>query len=195
MLSYKKIVTPINLINLAKMSKPLKAAIISAGNKLAMKSAKDATDNSLIQPIFIGAKELINKEAQKINWDISKYKIFNEKNENNMAFCGAKLASENKAQILIKGHIHTDLLMKAILKKDLNLIGSKRLSHLWHMTINKNDKPLFISDGALNVSPRIDVKMHILRNVIDFAIKTGIQRPKVAILSGTEDPINHYQVQ
>ena len=58
------------------------------------------------------------------------------------------------------------------------------------MTISKNDKPLFITDGALNVSPRIEVKMHILKNVINFAIKTGIQRPKVAILSGTEDPIN-----
>ena len=57
------------------------------------------------------------------------------------------------------------------------------------MTINPNQKPLLITDGALNVAPRLDIKMHILKNVIDFAIKTGIKKPKVAILSGTEDPI------
>ena len=69
------------------------------------------------------------------------------------------------------------------------MIEGKRLSHIWHMTTNDVSKPLFITDGALNVSPRVDVKMHILKNVIDFANKINIQKPRVAILSGTEDPI------
>ena len=73
--------------------------------------------------------------------------------------------------------------MKAVLKRDLNLIGKRRLSHVWHMTLNKDDKPLIITDGALNVIPNLKTKMHILRNVIDFSHRIGISRPKVAVLS------------
>jgi len=80
--------------------------------------------------------------------------------------------------------------MRTYLKKDFGLIEGKRLSHIWHMTIEKDDKPLFITDGALNVAPRIDVKMHILKNVINFANQINIAKPRVAILSGTEDPID-----
>ena len=91
---------------------------------------------------------------------------------------------------MIKGNLHTDVLMRTYLKKDFGLIEGKRLSHIWHMTIEKDDKPLFITDGALNVAPRIDVKMHILKNVINFANQINIAKPRVAILSGTEDPID-----
>jgi len=80
-------------------------------------------------------------------------------------------------------------LMKIYLKKEFGLIEGTRLSHIWHMTTPNHPKPIFITDGALNVAPRIDVKMHILRNVVEFAKKTGISKPKVAVLSGTEDPI------
>ena len=65
--------------------------------------------------------------------------------------------------------MHTDILMRTYLKKEFGLIQSKRLSHIWHMTLNANDKPLFITDGALNVAPRIDVKLHILKNAVEFA--------------------------
>ena len=90
---------------------------------------------------------------------------------------------------MIKGNLHTDILMRTYLKKEFGLIEGKRLSHIWHMTLEENDKPLFITDGALNVAPRVDVKMHILKNVIGFANRINISKPKVAILSGTEDPI------
>ena len=189
MLSNKKIECSKNLLNLAKIKGPLNAGIISAGNKLAMKSAHKATKMSLIKPVFIGDKKEIESEAKIIKWNISSYEIIDEKDNNNTALHGAKIASENKVQILIKGNIHTDILMRAMLKKDLHLIDSRRLSHLWHMTIKSTDKPLFITDGALNVAPRIGVKMEILRNVVDFASKVGIKKPKVAVLSGTEDPI------
>ena len=79
--------------------------------------------------------------------------------------------------------------MKAVLKRDLNLIGKKRLSHVWHMTLDKSDKPLIITDGVVNVLPKLEVKMHILRNAVDFANKIGISKPKVAILSATEEII------
>ena len=90
----------------------------------------------------------------------------------------------------MKGHIHTDVLMKEVLKREYDLLGKTRLSHIWHMTIDKEDKPLIITDGALNVLPNVKTKMHILKNVINFSNRIGIKRPKVAILSATEEVLD-----
>ena len=189
MLSNKKIVCPNNLINVAKKSGTIDAAIVNAGEIFPMESVHKAVEHKLINPIFIGNKNEIEKYAKKLKWDISQYKIIDEKEENSTAPIAAKLASENKVKIIVKGHIHTDILMKAVLKRDLNLIGKKRLSHVWHMTLEKDDKPFIITDGVVNVLPKLEVKMHILRNAVEFANKIGISRPKVAVLSATEEII------
>jgi phosphate acetyltransferase len=152
-----------------------------------MVSAHKAVQNNLINPIFIGNETEIKKHAQKLNWDISKYEIIDEKDENSTASMAAKLAGEGKVKIIVKGHIHTEVLIKAVLKRDLNLIGKKRLSHVWHMTLDADDKPFIITDGVLNVLPKLEVKMHILRNAVNFANKIGIARPKVSVLSATEE--------
>ena len=187
MLSNKKIICPNNLINVAKKLGVIDAAIVNAGEIFPMESVYKAVKHNLINPIFIGNQDEIKKYAEKLNWDISKYEIIDEKNEDSTAPIAAKLASEGKAKILVKGHIHTDVLMRAILKKSLNLIGKKRLSHVWHMTIDADDKPFIITDGVVNVLPKLEVKMHILRNAVSFANKIGISRPKVSILSATEE--------
>ena len=189
MLSNKKIICPNNLINVAKKVGLVDAAIVNAGEIFPMESVHKAVQHNLINPIFIGNGSEIKKLAEKLNWDISKYKLIDEKNENNTAPIAAKLASDGKVKIIVKGHIHTDVLMKAVLKRDLNLIGKKRLSHIWHMTLEKNDKPFIITDGVVNVLPKLEVKMHILRNAVEFANKIGISKPKVAILSATEEVI------
>ncbi len=189
MLSNKKIICPNNLIKVAKMVGKVDAAIVNAGEIFPMESVHKAVQNNLINPTFIGNENEIKKYADKLKWDISKYKIIDEKNENSTAPIAAKLASEDKVKIIVKGHIHTDILMKAVLKRDLNLIGKKRLSHVWHMTLDSDDKPFIITDGVVNVLPKLEVKMHILRNAVDFANKIGIDRPKVAILSATEEVI------
>jgi len=180
---------PENLISLAKKTEFTPAAIVCAHQSFSMESAKKACDLNLINPIFIGKKNLINKEADLLKWKISDYEIYDEDDHQKAAILGAKLGKENKIKVLIKGNLHTDILMKVYLKKEFGLIKGRRLSHIWHMTLPNNNKPLFITDGALNVAPRIDVKMHILFNVVDFAKKTGINKPRVAVLSGTEDPI------
>ena len=187
MLSNKKIVCPNNLIKVAKKTGTVEAAIVNAGEIFPMESVHKAVQHNLINPTFIGKENEIKKYADKLKWDISKYKIIDEKNEDSTAPIAAKLASEDKVKIIVKGHIHTDVLMKAVLKRDLNLIGKKRLSHVWHMTLDKNDKPFIITDGVVNVLPKLEVKMHILRNAVDFANKIGISRPKVAVLSATEE--------
>ena len=189
MLSNKKIICPNNLINVAKKTGIVGAAIVNAGEIFPMESVHKAVQHNLINPIFIGNKNEINKYAEKLKWDISKYKIIDEKDENSTAPIAAKLASEEKVKIIVKGHIHTDVLIKAVLKRDLNLIGKKRLSHVWHMTLDSDDKPFIITDGVVNVLPKLEAKMHILRNAVEFANKIGISRPKVSVLSATEEVI------
>ena len=187
MLSNKEIICPNNLLDNAHKKKGVKAGIVNAGKPLPMLSAQDAVNENLIDPIFIGDQKEILECAKNLNWDISKYEIINEPIENNTAAIAAKLACENKIRIIVKGHIHTDVLMKEVLKREYNLLGKTRLSHIWHMTINKDDKPLIITDGALNVSPNVKTKMHIIKNVINFSNRIGIERPKIAILSATEE--------
>ena len=190
MLSDKKVLCPLNLLEKASKKKGVKAAIVNAGKPLPMQAVMDAVNEKLIEPIFIGDKNEITKCSEELKWDISNYEIIHESLENNTAVLAAKLASEGKIKIIVKGHIHTDILMKEVLKRQYKLINKTRLSHIWHMTLEKDDKPLIITDGALNVSPNAKTKMHILKNVVNFAKRIGIEKPKVAILSATEEVID-----
>jgi len=187
MLSNKEIVCPNNLLDKAHEKKGVKVAVVNAGKPLPMLSVQDAVTENLIEPIFIGDKKEILKCAADLKWDISNFEIIDEPIENNTAKIAAQLASKGKVKIIVKGHIHTDVLMKEVLKREYNLLGKTRLSHIWHMTVAKDDKPLIITDGALNVLPNVKTKMHILKNVINFSNRIGISRPKVAVLSATEE--------
>ena len=193
MLTNKEIVCPNNLLDVALKKKNVKAGIVNAGKPLPMLSVQDAVNKNLIEPIFIGNKKEIFNCAEQLKWDISKYEIIDEPVENNTAALAARLASEGKIKIIVKGHIHTDVLMKEVLKREYNLLGKTRLSHIWHMTIDKNDSPLIITDGALNVLPNIKTKMHILKNVVNFSHRIGIERPKISILSATEEVLDSVQ--
>ena len=193
MISDKEIVCPNNLLDVAHKKKDVAAAIVNAGKPLPMLSVMDAVNENLIEPIFIGDKDEIQKCADNLKFDISKFETIHEPVENNTAKIAAKLASENKIRIIVKGHIHTDILMKEVLKREYNLLSKTRLSHIWHMTLDKEDKPLIITDGALNVMPNVKTKMHILKNVINFSNRIGNERPKVAILSATEEVLDSVQ--
>ena len=187
MLSNKEIFCPNNLLDFAHKKKGVKVAVVNAGKPLPMLSVQDAVNENLIEPIFIGNKDEISRCAQDLKWDITNFEIIHEPVENNTAAIAAKLASDGIVKIIVKGHIHTDVLMKEILKREYDLLGKTRLSHIWHMTVGKNDKPLIITDGALNVLPNVKTKMHILKNVINFSKRIEIERPKIAILSATEE--------
>ena len=193
MLSDKEIVCPNNLLDVAHQKKGILAGIVNAGKPLTMMSVMDAVNENLITPIFIGDKEDIDKCALDLNFDISNFEIIDEKIENKTSEIAADLASKGAIKIIVKGHIHTDVLMKEVIKKKYNLIGRTRLSHIWHMTLNKEDRPLIITDGALNVSPNVKTKMHILKNVINFCNRIGTERPKVSVLSATEEVLESVQ--
>ena len=193
MLSDKEIVCPNNLLDVAHKKKGVTAGIVNAGKLLPMLSVMDAVKKNLITPVFIGDKSEIEKCANDLKFDISNFEIIYEPVENNTAKIAAKLASEGKIKIIVKGHIHTDVLMKEFVKREYNLLGKTRLSHIWHMTLDKDDKPLIITDGVLNVMPNVKTKMHILKNVINFSNRIGIERPKVSVLSATEEVLDSIQ--
>ena len=193
MISNKEIICPNNLLDNANKKKGAKAAIVNAGKPLPMQSVMDAVREELIKPIFIGDQDEIQKCADEIQFDISGFEIIHEPVENNTASIATKLAMEGKVKIIVKGHIHTDILMKEVLKREYKLLGKTRLSHVWHMTLEKDDKPLIITDGALNVLPTVKTKLHILKNVIDFSKRIGNNKPKVAVLSATEEVLDSIQ--
>ena len=193
MLSDKSTVCPVNLLDIAHQKRGIKAAIVNAGKELPMLSVMDAVKEKLIVPVLIGDEGEIKKIAEELKFDISDYEIVHEPIENNTAKVAAKLAGDGDVKIVVKGHIHTDVLMKEVLLRKYNLIGKTRLSHIWHMTLDKEDDPLIITDGALNVNPNVKTKMHILKNVIDFCHRIKIARPKVSILSATEEVLDSMQ--
>ena len=193
MLSDKSTVCPLNLLDIAHQKRGIKAAIVNAGKELPMLSVMDAVKEKLIVPVLIGDEGEIKKIAEELKFDISDYEIVHEPIENNTAKVAAKLAGDGDVKIIVKGHIHTDVLMKEVLLRKYNLIGKTRLSHIWHMTLDKEDNPLIITDGALNVNPNVKTKMHILKNVIDFCHRIKIARPKVSIFSATEEVLDSMQ--
>ena len=183
-------VIPEDLKNSAMKTPSISAAVVCPDQDSILSAVKDAKDMNILNPILVGNKNLIKKTASKIKIDINDYNIVETNDEKESASIACQMANENKVKIIIKGNLHTDILMRFYLKKEYNLLEGKRLSHIWHMTAPQLSKPLFITDGALNVLPRIEIKLQILKNAIEFFNKLNIGKPKVAILSGTEDPID-----
>ncbi len=181
---------PLDLKTKAEETPNLSAAVVCANQASILAAIVEGDSLGLIKPVLIGNKEKIKDEADNIKVDIKKFEIIETKNEQEASNYACKLAYDNKIKIIIKGNLHTDILMRSYLRKEFNLIGGRRLSHIWHMSSDKLGKPLYITDGALNVLPRIEIKLQILKNAVDFYKKLNGSKPKVALLSGTEDPID-----
>ncbi len=183
-------VIPEDLKNKALETPNIPAAVVCPNEESVLLAVKEGREMNLIDPILIGNKNLISQSAKDIGLNIEDYNILTAENEEQSALAACQLSNENKTRIIIKGNLHTDILMRSYLKKEFNLLEGKRLSHIWHMTTPQLKKPLFITDGALNVLPRIDIKLQILKNAVHFYNKLAANKPRIAILSGTEDPID-----
>ena len=183
-------VIPEDLKNKALETPNIPAAVVCPNEESVLLAVKEGREMNLIDPILIGNKNLISQSAKDIGLNIEDYNILEADNEEQSALAACQLSNENKTKIIIKGNLHTDILMRSYLKKEFNLLEGKRLSHIWHMTTPQLKKPLFITDGALNVLPRIDIKLQILKNAVHFYNKLISNKPRIAILSGTEDPID-----
>lgn len=167
---------------------PARTAVAGADAPVALESAKAATEAGVIEPILVGDESRIRELAEEQAWDISGLEIIAAQSE---AECSARAVAEARhgaASVLMKGHVHTDALMRAVIDKETGLRTGKRLSHIFHMTVPGSDKVVFITDGAVNVAPDADTMIHIINNAVELARALGTPRPHVAVLSATETP-------
>lgn len=186
MLSTLPFEVPKSLLERAQALPAVSVAVAGAGHPVALESAKQATDAGLIIPTLVGEPDDIGKVAADINWDVSNYRIVAAEGEQGMSQAAVALASGNEVQALMKGQVHTDAIMRAVVSRDAGLRTDRRISHIFHMTVPGSDEALMITDGAVNVAPDEKTMMDIVLNAVDLAHALGYERPKVAMLSGSE---------
>lgn len=180
---------PQSLLSAVRSMAPLRTAIVNAGSAVVMESAFDATSAGVIEPLFFGDTDTIVKLAGELEWDISGYQIIHAADGTNAADTAAQAAGNGEAAAVMKGHIHTDVFMRALLARSANLRTKRRLTHVFHMTVPGREGQILITDGAVNIHPDIETKKAIIHNAVDLARALGIKRPKVALLSATEEPM------
>lgn len=190
MLSQKPYEIPPYLLAKCKGQAPVLTAVAGAGHPVAMESARQAASHGLILPVFVGDQDLIRSIASSMDWDISGCRIVHAPGEDKAPAAAVALAHGHEVSALMKGQVHTDALMSAVVNRELGLRTDRRLSHIFHMTIPERDRVLMITDGAVNVLPNTDTKMHITQNAVDLAHALGNTNPKVALLSGTESVLD-----
>jgi len=177
---------PPYLTMLAAGLSPLPMAVVGAGHPLVMDSAKRATEGGLIDPVLIGNVDDITALARDSGWDIAAFRKVQADSEAQAAEAAAALARAGEVAALMKGHVHTDTLMRAILTRSAGLRTDRRVSHIFHMTLPGRDRVIHITDAAVNVHPGVAEKLDILLNAIEFAQKLGMAEPRAALLSGAE---------
>lgn len=188
-LSKHKPVCPEHLLTLAKKNSPARTAIVRAGAPLPMQAAKAAVEEGIMEPVFVGEATDIQREAKALGWDISDFQIVDTNGEAEAALEGSQLGNRGEVDVIMKGNLHTDAFMGALIKKDTGIRTANRLVHIFYITDPIEQKPLIVCDGAVNVTPDMKTRQAAIIAVDDLARRTGIERPKIAILSATESAI------
>lgn len=174
-----------NLIQLGADLEPIVCGVVHACDDGSMRGAIDSATRGIIKPIFIGPKKKLLDVAEKYGLDLTPYQIVDVPHSHAAAEMAALLASECKVEALMKGSLHTDELMHAVIANKA-LRTKRRLSHIFRFEVPLYDKPILISDAALNIRPSLLEKADIVQNAIDFSQIMGVDVPKVAILSAVE---------
>ena len=188
MLSSRPFECPPALLAMAREKPAVVTAVANAGSALALESARLAAEAGLIVPLLVGNETAIARAADEIAWDIGDLEILHAGDEDQAALKAAKLAGDGAAGALMKGHVHTDAFMMAILNRESGLRTGRRLTHVFHMTVPDSEKALLITDAAVNIAPDLETKFEAIRNAVALARALGVDEPRVAILSGSEEP-------
>ena len=186
MLSQLTPVCPQPLLNQAQALPAMVTAVVNAGSELALESAKLAFEAGIILPILVGDISAIQKAAQAIDWNIDQFELIASESEEDSAANAVQCVHQGTAKLLMKGNLHTDVLIRALLNKEHGLRTGERLSHLFHMSVPGSDRVLCITDAVVNVSPDTKTQLSILRGATDVMHALGNLKPKVALLSATE---------
>jgi len=165
---------------------PIPTAVAHPCEATALSGAVEAYQRGLIIPLLVGPAASIAKTAASAGIDLKKLEIIDVPHSHAAAEKAVALIREGRAEILMKGSLHTDELMGAVVSRDGGLRTARRISHVFLMDVPTYHKPLVITDGAINIAPTLEDKIDICQNAIDLAISLGVERPKVAILAAVE---------
>ena len=162
------------------------AAVAGADSEVALLSTRRATEEGLIRPVLVGNESAIRSLAKKISWDIGDLEIIGCADEAETSVKSVALARAGEVEILIKGSVHTDALMRAAVDRENGLRSDRRMSHVFQMTFPGHERALYITDASLNVAPDVDLSVQITFNAVDLLRRLGISSPRVAVLSAVE---------
>ncbi len=174
------------LLKQAKALGRVKVAVAQPTDESSLSGAMDSYKEGLIEPILVGDKAKIQESAKKFGYDISKIEVVSASDDKDAAAKAVELATKGIAKALMKGNLHTNDLVGAVLKREAGLRTDRNISHVFVMDVPAYHKPLLITDAAINIAPDVNTRVGILKNSIEFAHKIGIAKPKVAVLSATE---------
>jgi phosphotransacetylase len=158
-------------------------AVINADEQHVLEGACEAAEAGYVDPILIGDENTIRSMLKTITCT-KQFRIIHAPLEDAMAEKGVELFEKSEVKALMKGHIHTDEFLHPILAHHLQ--GKKRISHVFLADLKTYPKLLYITDAAINISPDLSTKMHIVQNAVDIARLLGVEKPKVAALSAVE---------
>jgi phosphotransacetylase len=186
MLSTQAFELPVAQIEAALKVPRKRTAVAGAETGVALLSARNARQAGLIEPVLVGNTAAIRTAADKIGWDLTGIEIIDSDDEIQTAATAVGLARSGEVQLLMKGSIHTEALMRAAVNRENGLRTDRHMSHVFQMTFPGSERALYISDAALNVLPNVDQQLNITRNAVELLNKVGVTMPKVAILSAVE---------
>ncbi len=164
----------------------LATAVVHPCSSQSILAAVEAAEAGLIAPILIGPERKIRTAAEEAGQDISAFRLVSANHSHDAAAKAVALVRSGEARLLMKGSLHTDELMSAIVSRETGLRTERRISHAYVMDVPGHPSPLIITDAAINISPSLEEKADIIRNAIDLVHVLGITEPKIAILSAIE---------
>lgn len=173
------------LLNLVQSLEIVRCAVVHPCDAGSLSGAIDAANHGLIQPVLIGPEGRIRRVAQEAGINLEGVEIVSVEHSHAAAQMAASMAARREVEVLMKGSLHTDELLKAVLAQPALRTG-RRLSHVFRFDVPLYAKPLIITDAAINIAPTLQEKVDIIQNAINFAKVMGIAQPKVAILSAVE---------
>ena len=175
-----------HLIEMTRGLDPITTAVVHPVDTVSLLGAVEAARAKLIVPILVGPEARIRAAATQAGLDLSPYEIVATEHSEAAAAKAVAMARAGKVEALMKGALHTEELMHAVVDHDLGLRTARRISHVYAIDAPGYPRPLFITDAAVNISPTLADKRDIVQNAIELAHSLGILEPRVAILSAVE---------
>ena len=174
------------LLERCKKLDPIPTAVAHPCEITALEGALEAAEMGLIVPILVGPAAKIRALAKANKIDLGTTEIVDTPHSHASAARAVELVREGKAELLMKGSLHTDELLGAVIARETGLRTLRRMSHVFLMDVPTYHKPILITDAAINIAPTLEDKVDICQNAIDIARVMGVKKPKVAILAAVE---------